>query len=196
MDNIGKDLVDINEKQQEFGTEFYLKQFEAQNNALTIQNKLIQQAMKHFEAKFGAIEARNEAIERRLDLVETKANRTTDHDGYVVQKGLGHKFRIAIGSVYVGRLLVKSGLARKFYDDNGCSNTVPKQRTLDAGIAKPYITDTGYQHYSWACERTIQHIESYITELGLWDEFITINSAKKMQDFINRIPAKTTRPHQ
>lgn len=134
--------------------------------------------------------ARKQSItDDRILRLETKENRTTGHDGYVVQKGLGHKFRIAIGSQYVGILLRKSGLARQMMDgDEKRNSTVPYQRYLDSGLAKSYITETGYQHYVWDCEKTIERIEKYISSLGMWDEFIKINSTNKMKAFINRLP--------
>lgn len=154
----------------------------------------IQESLKRLAERQTRLE--DETIKRTREL-EHKINAQSDvltnalraknpRNGWVNLRDFGLQFHVTISNRRIGKLLRVVGIAQK-----NASSTVPKREYVgDGRLCTNVITHAGYSQRLWNYRRCMSHIDLWLREHDLFEEFYSIDSEQEMERFIDALYLK------
>lgn len=152
------------------------KDLEEVKSGLSKINEKVDIQSEEFSNKFDDLQADNE---RKLKVAITTYRVDKNKWGFESQSDFGNRFRVSIGSQIVGRLFRIVGLAKS--SKTGC--TEPYREAINAGKASTDIV-RGFEVHRWHHEKCVNHIEKWLKDHDLLEEFYSFDKEKDLQKFI------------
>lgn len=140
---------------------------------------------EQLKEKLSLVEEDNQKAKREYEKaqeLEFKRHRVAEHRfGYVGLSDLGQSYEVSIGAKTMGKLLRLAGLAKKKQ-----SRTEPMRSATLNDYAKSMMYGA-HPTYQWNPEKCIEKIDRWLEQIGVIDEFYSIDNEKELMEYINEL---------